>query len=108
MKLITSFLGVGYHESSIKSSLCHLCRAVLSNQNALRYHLNYVHGIHGEPSTNHGLIQEYTPSTTTTCSSAANTSLDLALNTSSNNKKALETISDLNSNPAPIVKSEKQ
>ena len=106
MKLITSFLGVGYHESSIKSSLCHLCRAVLSNQNALRYHLNYVHGIHGEPSSNHGLIQDYTPSTTT--SSATNASLVLATNTSSNNKKALEALSDLNSNPAPIVKSEKQ
>ena len=101
------FVGVGYHDSSIKSSLCHLCRAVLSNQNALRYHLNYVHGIHGEPSSNHGLIQSYSD-LTTTASSTATASRAIVTNASSNNKKASDTLNDMNSNATPIVKSEVQ
>ena len=32
-----------------KSSLCPLCRAVLSNANALSYHMNYLHGIDTDP-----------------------------------------------------------
>ena len=83
-----SFSGGGYHETSIKSSLCHLCRAVLSNQNALRYHLNYVHGIHGEVTTSPALMQTYSV-TNSVSSTPPNSSLSVP-NLSSNNKSQLE------------------
>ena len=102
-----SFPGVGYNENTINSSQCHLCRAVLSNQNALRYHLNYVHGVHGEPNSNHGLIQSLTSSTTSVTSADASTS---AVNnkTSANNKKTEKASNNLNSNTTTVIKKEEK
>ena len=97
-------LGVGYHETSIKSSLCHLCRAVLSNQNALRYHLNYVHGMHGEATTSHALMQTYSD-TASVSSTPSNPSLS-ATTLSSNNKKPLELPNQINFNPNKIKNEE--
>ena len=41
-----------------------MCRAVLSNQNALRYHLQYVHAISGAATSNH-LLQSHPTATAT-------------------------------------------
>ena len=96
--------GVGYPETSMKSSLCHLCRAVLSNQNALRYHLNYVHGMHGEATTSHALMKSYsdTPSVSSTPSDPPLSATAL----SSNNKKQLEGPNQINVNPTKIKNEE--
>ena len=79
----------------------------MSNQNALRYHLNYVHGVHGEPNSNHGLIQSLTSSSTSATSSDASTSA-VSNKTSSNNKKTEKTLNDLDSNTTPVIKNEEQ
>ena len=103
----TSISGVGYDKDSLKSSQCHLCRAVLSNKNALRYHLNYVHGIHNHG--NHRLIESYHASITEQSSSpSGNTSSVVYSNKTQNNKQSVDTSNELTSKQSPVIKSEEK
>ena len=103
----TSISGVGYDKNSLKSSQCHLCRAVLSNKNALRYHLNYVHGIHNHG--NHRLIENYHISITEPPSSTSeNASSVVYSNKTQNNKQSVDTSNELTSKQSPVIKSEEK
>ena len=64
-----------------------MCRAVLSNQNALQYHLKYVHGINRQATTTNSLMQTNSI-TTATSPTVPPLSASTLL---SNNKKHIET-----------------
>ena len=103
----TSISGVGYDKDSLKSSQCHLCRAVLSNKNALRYHLNYVHGIHNHG--NHKLIESYHVSITEQSSSSSGHNSSVAYsNKTQNNKQSAYISNELTSKQNPVIKSEEK
>ena len=64
-----------------------MCKAVLSNQNALRYHLKYVHGINRDATTSNSLIQKHSITAATSVSVPSLSASSLL----SNNKKHVET-----------------
>ena len=105
MRLIV-IIGVGYHNTSIKSSLCHLCKAGLSNQNALRYHLNYVHGWHeDEATTTHAFRQTNSVSTSSTSSVPTLSRMNNSIN---KNNQEEETIAPSSPFPVNSIKNEEQ
>ena len=105
MRLIV-IIGVGYHDTAIKSSLCHLCKAALSNQNALRYHLNYVHGWHEEePTTSHAVRQTNSMSTSSASSVPTLSRMNNSLN---KNNQAEETIAPSPPFPVNGIKNDEQ
>ena len=106
MRLIV-IIGVGYHhDTAITSSLCHLCKAALSNQNAPRYHLNYVHGWHEEEATtSHAFRQTNSISTSSAISVPTLSRINNSLNKSN---QAEETIALGPPFPVNGIKNEEQ
>ena len=100
------FIGVGYHDTAIKSSLCHLCKAALSNQNALRYHLNYVHGWHEEEATTSHAFRQTNSISTSSASSVP--TLSRMNNSLNKNNQAEETIAHSPSFQVNSIKNEEQ
>ena len=105
MRLIV-VIGVGYHDTAIKSSLCHLCKAALSNQNALRYHLNYVHGWHEEEATTSHAFRQTNCISTSSASSVP--TLSRINNSLNKNNQAEETIAPSSPFPVNSMKHEEQ
>ena len=71
--------GDSCHTSSYNSGVCPICRAVLSNQNALSYHLQYVHTIRGAATSN-TLLQSQPVATATSSPTPSRTGTAMLLN----------------------------